>query len=69
MRPANGYIQVNMSLRGAARYVLGAVDWGFLGANHPPPHLDDIERILNDLRTIKVEAKSPIHTQKGPTNS
>jgi len=51
------YVQVNMSVRGAARYILGAVDWGFLGKAHPHPQLADVERILIDLRTARVASK------------
>jgi len=51
------YVQIHMSVRAAARQILGSVDWGFLGASHPQPQLADVERVLMDLRTLRVASK------------
>jgi hypothetical protein len=51
------YVQINMSVRDAARQILGSVDWGFLGASHPLPQVADVERVLMDLRTLRVASK------------
>ena len=51
------YVEIPKSVRGIARHILGAVDWGFLGADHPLPQLADVERIIKDLTTARVVAK------------
>jgi hypothetical protein len=51
------YIQINMSIKVAARTVLGSVDWGFLPSSHPRPQAHDVERFLTDLQSVRVVAK------------
>ena len=51
------YVEIPKSVRGIARHILGAMDWGFLGADHPLPQLADVERIIKDLTTARVVAK------------
>jgi hypothetical protein len=52
------YVEVAKSIRGIAQYILGSVDWGFLGSHHPTPQLYDVEKLLKDLTTSRVAAKN-----------
>ncbi|EKX42435.1 hypothetical protein GUITHDRAFT_141128 [Guillardia theta CCMP2712] len=47
------YVQIPMAVRDAAKLLLGSMNFQFLG-NEPLPTATDIQRIILDLRTVRV---------------